>query len=234
MQSDPLEKRFSRYRSMSGGRFLVGLREVLNSEKIIVIKSMLKENINIWEEDVKEDSSFDDAMDELNVHLSSLENEIMDSCLSKNSEEVAVMVAGYVAKKMLKRSNCNDCKCNLIHREGEKIEAHYISILNRGGLIIPSANLASYVCRCFSILDVVGDVILKHAPLHARSAAEKLLLYHNLCKIEFHCDIHASPGKKMVNKIITNVFFNNEQKLSNADRRKDEIKNFKMRQIQKR
>ena len=33
-QSDPLEKRFSRYRQMSGGRFLVSLREVLLSERI--------------------------------------------------------------------------------------------------------------------------------------------------------------------------------------------------------
>ena len=34
LQSDPLEKRFSQYRQMSGGRFLVSLREVLNSERI--------------------------------------------------------------------------------------------------------------------------------------------------------------------------------------------------------
>ena len=32
LQSDPLEKPFSQYRQMSGGRFLVSLREVLNSE----------------------------------------------------------------------------------------------------------------------------------------------------------------------------------------------------------
>ena len=35
LQSDPLEKRFSRYRQMSGGRFLVSLREVLTSERIL-------------------------------------------------------------------------------------------------------------------------------------------------------------------------------------------------------
>ena len=32
-QSDPLERRFSQYHQMSGGRFLVGLREVNSSEK---------------------------------------------------------------------------------------------------------------------------------------------------------------------------------------------------------
>ena len=51
-QSDPLERRFSQYRQMSGGRFLVGLREVNSSEKIIKIKSLLKEDISFWDEDL--------------------------------------------------------------------------------------------------------------------------------------------------------------------------------------
>ena len=33
-QPDPIERRFSVYRQMSGGRFLVSLREVVNSEKL--------------------------------------------------------------------------------------------------------------------------------------------------------------------------------------------------------
>ena len=51
-QSDPLGRRFSQYRQMSGGRFLVGLREVNSSEKILKIRSLLKENINFWEGDL--------------------------------------------------------------------------------------------------------------------------------------------------------------------------------------
>ena len=37
-QTDPLEKRFSLYRRMSGGRFLVNLIEVLQSESIVKMK----------------------------------------------------------------------------------------------------------------------------------------------------------------------------------------------------
>ena len=38
---------------MSGGRFLVRLREVTNSEnKFLKISSFVKENINFWEEDI--------------------------------------------------------------------------------------------------------------------------------------------------------------------------------------
>ena len=49
-QSDPLERRFGQYRQMSGGRFLVGLKDTIISEKIIKIKSLLKEGIDIDEE----------------------------------------------------------------------------------------------------------------------------------------------------------------------------------------
>ena len=49
-QSDPLERRFGQYRQiMSGGRFLGGLKETI-SGKIIKIKSLLKEGIDIDEE----------------------------------------------------------------------------------------------------------------------------------------------------------------------------------------
>ena len=39
LQTDPLEKHFGKYRQMSGGRFLVSLREVQTSENILSAKS---------------------------------------------------------------------------------------------------------------------------------------------------------------------------------------------------
>ena len=37
---------------MRGGRFLVNLREVLNSERILRYRSLIKENINFCEKDL--------------------------------------------------------------------------------------------------------------------------------------------------------------------------------------
>ena len=37
---------------MSGGRFLVSLEEVTNSENFLKINSIVKENVNFWEEDI--------------------------------------------------------------------------------------------------------------------------------------------------------------------------------------
>ena len=41
-QTDPLEKRYGQYRQMSGGRFLVSIKDVMRSENILKIKALLK------------------------------------------------------------------------------------------------------------------------------------------------------------------------------------------------
>ena len=51
-QSDPLERHFGKYRQMNGGNFLVSLREVNNSEKILKLRSLIKEDIDIFESDI--------------------------------------------------------------------------------------------------------------------------------------------------------------------------------------
>ena len=53
--TDALERHFSKYLQMSGGRFLVSLLEVSNSERILRLRSIIKEGINFWEEDIKKD-----------------------------------------------------------------------------------------------------------------------------------------------------------------------------------
>ena len=47
LQTDPLERRFSQYRQMSGGRFLVSLKDVYRSESIIKLKTILRNNIEL-------------------------------------------------------------------------------------------------------------------------------------------------------------------------------------------
>ena len=76
-QSDPLEKRFSRYRQMSGGRFLVSLREVLTSEEILTCRSLLKEDVNIWLENIQLPKGMDE--EKLSEALFPHEIEIFDS-----------------------------------------------------------------------------------------------------------------------------------------------------------
>ena len=51
-QSNPSERRLGQYRQMSEGRFLLGLRDVTHSEKIMKLRSLLKGDINALTEDI--------------------------------------------------------------------------------------------------------------------------------------------------------------------------------------
>ena len=82
---------------MSGGRFLVSLLEVRNSERILVCRSLLKADLDLWQEDlVTENEDIENFMSILEEH----ETDIYEVCLSDNSEEVACVIAGYIVRKL--------------------------------------------------------------------------------------------------------------------------------------
>ena len=101
LQSDPIERRFSQYRQMSGGGFLVSLREVTNSERIIRCRSLVKADINFWKENLGSDKPSLD-FSALLALLSEHEIEIAESTLDSSSEEVSTTIAGYIAKNWQK------------------------------------------------------------------------------------------------------------------------------------
>ena len=92
-------RRFGQYRQMSGGRFLVGLREATSPEKIIKLKTLLKDDIdisNIMDSNVEHDENIETLLHQ--VDLSGRSDEMVT--LSEDSTEVGINIAGYVAKKL--------------------------------------------------------------------------------------------------------------------------------------
>ena len=108
LQSDPIEHRFSQYRQMSGGRFLVSLREVLNTERILSCRSLIKKDINFWKEDLQPESNEDESYEMIDEMLRDRIEEISESVLDDDSSEVATTISGYIAKKLLKQFKCRD------------------------------------------------------------------------------------------------------------------------------
>ena len=86
---------------MNGDRFLVNLREFRNSERILICRSLLKENINFWEE-----------------YLTSENQE----CVTVTEEILVLEYEKYVAKKFIKRSKCETCK--ILLKAGDNDIAH--------------------------------------------------------------------------------------------------------------
>ena len=141
---------------MSGGRFLISLREVRNTERILSCRSLIKNDINFWKEDLQQpESNEDESYEMIDEMLRDRIEEISESILDDDSSEVATTISGYIAKKLLKRSKCKDCEKKLTVHDQDFQNDQYLTIVSRGGLFVPPKELAELVCSCFVILDVV-------------------------------------------------------------------------------
>ena len=233
-QTDPLERRFSRYRQMSGGRFLIGLRELECSERIIAITSLIKASVDFWNEDVRPDEEQVEHIAWLNLELDKISDDIDTCMLDANAIQVSAVIAGYAARKVIvERSECVECKEMAVSTdaiEDMETENNYLKKLSRGGLIIPTTDLRHYIAKSFAILDLCQH-LTRDSPLPERTAAE-IALQRNNFPITFLCSKHAHLVKYL-NRTVVNVFFNNAMKKIRDTKRKDTVIEFKQRQCKK-
>lgn len=235
LQSDPVERRISQYRQMSGGRFLVSLKDVINTERILACRAMLKQGISFWKEGEELRPNLDDISEKESsvlLILRSQSSEIMDCYLIDSSAEVSTTIAGYISKKLKKRMECENCNHLLISSENDLQHDSYLKLLSRGGLTVPSPALAQYTNSCFAIIDFASQTLQQH------NITEVHNILHNLLKefapkSKFTCDSHEALGQNHCHKIIINIFYNNLQKISSDSLRKDSINSFKKRQLEK-
>ena len=215
-QSDPLERRYGQYRQMSGGNFLVSLKEVLSSEDIIKTKSLLKQGLEIGE--LKEHSEI--SFNTLDDYVLEMDTDSITLC--EESKEVAAYIAGYVAHKISRHfENC--CGHLLV---GESCENdRYLNMLSRGGLKTPSLSLFTYICNSFAVLDVSAEAIFRSG-IPIRQGAEYIL--KQVVKPDrFSCDKDSDQACHKINRIVTNIFCNNKRKISTNSVITDRVHQFK-------
>ena len=232
-QTDPLERRFSRVRQMSGGRFLVGLREFESATQALGVISLIKESVNIWDEDVRPENNTAVQIAHFNSELEKIASDIDCCTLSANSVQVSAVIAGYTVRTVIiDRSKCSSCQGLSLATAADKmaVENDYLNKLSRGGLIIPSADLRDHVSKSFAILDMCQK-LMRQSPLPERTAGE-LALRRNDYPLTFLCADHQNLIK-FINRTVVNIFFNNERKKSKDKVRKDTVVGMKQRQRKK-
>ena len=106
----------------------------------------------------------------------------------------------------------------------ESLEYPYIEILSRGrGLTVPSLNLANYVSTVFGILDLSYRAMSK-CGLPSQLAVETVLKHvFNSFQI-FTCEAHESAGQTFANRTVTNIYLNNQRKISTGAVVADEVR----------
>ena len=85
--------------------------------------------------------------------------------------------------------------------------------MSLGGLTIPSSPLAEFLSNGFAILDSADEIITAFNSVSTRTAAECVLRKYSQ-PVRFTCDAHVESGMKFSSNIITNIFYNNKQKIA--------------------
>ena len=104
----------------------------------------------------------------------------------------------------------------------------YLNKLSRGGLTTTSTDLVHYIGKSFAILDCVKRILL-NSELPERKLSEYVLNCKNAYPDAFLCNNHKDVRTR-IHRIITNIYFNNEQKKLKDSVRKDSVKDFRQRQ----
>ena len=144
-------------------------------------------------------------------------------------------IAGYVAKKIKKHFKCHVRNNKIISNDNDVENDKYLKTLSQGGLFIPCATFKDVVCQTFSILELVSPIIEQITENNSVAAVSNIVLM----KLEygpddFSCEQHFKQSKAMSVRTITNIFYNNNQKIINQGVREEQIRDFKKRQLEKR
>ena len=224
LQSDALEHRYGQYRQMSGGRFLVSLKDVVLSDKILKIKSLLKEGFDI-DDDVKALTEYTLELELFDQSAQVVIDKIDQLALSTETKDVSDNVAGYIAKKLQKV--CQNCCDHELFSDNENASA-YLTVLSRGGLKVASPQRQSFVAKSFAVLDAFNSIIRKSG-IPVRKVGE-----HALDKFlpssdfdVFSCPIHQHDLYAKVRRKVANVFFNNQRKRTTENVVSDKVAVFK-------
>ena len=222
LQTDPLERRFSQYRQMSGGRFLVSLNEIYRSKTIIKLKTYLEKNIELT-------TITSPITDEESIELQDYVQEITGEDLnhitiSQDAIEVITFLSGYISCSLLKSTDCEECKRAL---NIDPVSSSYLDDLNKGGLKLPTSALNNYTHCAFSFLDYLEQRILE---LVTPSKVVTQTILDELSSEwddSFVCPEHSASGRHKVNSVISNCFLNNLARDVSETRRRDQVREFK-------
>ena len=125
---------------MNGGHFLVSLREVNNSEKMLSLNSIIKTHLNFWEDNIYAEKKTDGVTLKLHTQFDEMTNKISECQLNEESKEVAVSIVSYVTKTLSSQLDCNQCKEKLIFNNKDNGYDHgkYLSLLSHEVLTVSS------------------------------------------------------------------------------------------------
>ena len=170
LQSDPIEKRFGWYRGLAGSNYFISVRQVLEAEKTIRVKALVKfSKLSFLEiKDIfspKFDRDDDEVHESAQNILKAREYSKLTLMKGETSDQALIFyIAGYASRSLIKILKCKECSNLLIDnvaapqitlspessgmtKEEIEMKEDFLNQLNRGGLCTPS-DVTYLSCLC--------------------------------------------------------------------------------------
>ena len=158
IQSDMIERRFSRIRQLSGANYYISMRQLQESDRKIRSISLLKySQISIAEIDIIVKTKCT-SNNKLMATAEALQAELLFNILpTENDAAVIFYVTGYCCKSLVKSTRCVECKTATMHEYANK----FFDGINRGGLWKPTTELYEIGCLCWKVFAEVPKISRK-------------------------------------------------------------------------
>ena len=175
---------------MSEGRFLIGLREMELSERVLLTTRLLKESVDIFDENLRKENMDKSLLILVDNKLNALSTDLESCILNKERVEVAAVIIGYISKVIFDKSKCEVCKILLTTSKSDSNKFNYLNKLSRGELSDSIHRSSTLSCRlvCYFILYCISDII-KKSLLPERKLAKYVISERNDYPSSFLCRI---------------------------------------------
>jgi hypothetical protein len=168
IQTDALEARFGKYRTMAGSQYLITLRQIFEVESKIRMQNLIsltlesssfgKVNVNFDENIDTSSFNYTDTNCEDSFPIINFIYDFSEDSYSEIENVLPIIsyISGYCAKSTTLKINCTDCRSFLVLDKDLPVtqceQFSFIRKLDRGGLKYPSSDVVNVVVCTYNVV----------------------------------------------------------------------------------
>lgn len=151
-QTIALEKRFGRYRELSGCNYNVSVKQIIESEKKLRVRRLIK----TYPHELKVSGYSNKTQNDTDIsHFTDLIYTDYLNEFTNYDHSSFLYVCGYGCYAIYKKISCDICIDLIIKSKGSCTDTDYFDHLQRGGLIVPTENCVQLLLHMNALFDAL-------------------------------------------------------------------------------
>lgn len=164
IQTNDVERRFSRYRQLSGCNYNVSVKQIFESEKKLRLKRLMSTYPHELDLKIPKLKSQSDVSTLHSPDISEFSDLIYTNYIDqfKNYHYSSfVYVCGYGGHREIGNLTCDLCRNLIVKSKGDFSGTDYFDYLQRGGLIVPTENCVTILLHMSALFEAIKTDIEK-------------------------------------------------------------------------